>query len=61
VAAAAVAVMAKVPGAAPVSSRLLPSWFDVDTEADLRRLRRELATTSGGPARTAAFVRERVS
>jgi len=41
--------------------RLLPSWFDVDTEADLRRLRRELATTSSGPARTAAFVRELVA
>ena len=37
--------------------RLLPAWFDVDTEADLRRLRAELAA-GGGPARTAAFVRE---
>lgn len=36
--------------------RLLPSWFDVDTAADLRRLRAEIAG-AGGPARTAAFVR----
>jgi rSAM/selenodomain-associated transferase 1 len=38
--------------------RLLPAWFDVDTEADLRRLRDELAVAGGGPTRTAAFVRE---
>jgi rSAM/selenodomain-associated transferase 1 len=38
--------------------QLLPAWFDVDTEADLRRLRAELATVGSGPARTAAFVRE---
>jgi rSAM/selenodomain-associated transferase 1 len=38
--------------------RLLPGWFDVDTADDLRRLRAELATAGGGPARTAAFVRE---
>jgi rSAM/selenodomain-associated transferase 1 len=39
--------------------RLLPPWFDVDTGADLRRLRTELAAAgAGGPARTAAFVRE---
>jgi rSAM/selenodomain-associated transferase 1 len=38
--------------------RLLPAWFDVDTEADLRRLREELALSGRGPARTAAFVRE---
>ena len=37
--------------------RLLPAWFDVDTAADLRRLRAELRA-GGGPARTAAFVRE---
>jgi hypothetical protein len=30
----------------------------VDTADDLRRLRAELATAGGGPARTAAFVRE---
>jgi rSAM/selenodomain-associated transferase 1 len=38
--------------------RLLPAWFDVDTEADLHRLRDELAVAGAGPARTAAFVRE---
>jgi rSAM/selenodomain-associated transferase 1 len=37
---------------------LLPAWFDVDTAADLDRLRAELATAGGGPARTAAFVRD---
>lgn len=35
---------------------LLPSWFDVDTEADLRRLHAELAASRDGPARTRAFV-----
>jgi rSAM/selenodomain-associated transferase 1 len=38
--------------------RLLPAWFDVDTEADFRRLRAELITGGAGPARTVAFVRE---
>jgi len=38
--------------------RLLPAWFDVDTEADLHRLRDELAAGGTGPTRTAAFVRE---
>ena len=37
--------------------RLLPAWFDVDTAADLRRLRAELPAGPGAPARTAAFVR----
>ena len=35
--------------------RLLPRWFDVDTEADLRRLCDEIAV-SGGPWRTAALI-----
>ena len=35
---------------------LLPSWFDVDTEADLRRLHAEMGSDDG-PARTRAFVR----
>ncbi len=35
---------------------LLPPWFDVDTEADLRRLRAEMVKTGSGPARTFAFV-----
>ncbi len=39
-------------------ARLLPPWFDVDTEADLHRLCDELAAGGAGPARTAAFVRE---
>lgn len=39
-----------------LSVHLLPSWFDVDTEADLRRLHAELAASRDGPARTRAFV-----
>ena len=38
------------------SVHLLPPWFDVDTEADLRRLHGELAAGCDGPARTRAFV-----
>jgi uncharacterized protein len=37
--------------------RLLPAWFDVDTEDDLRRLRAEVTTAGEAPARTAAFLR----
>jgi rSAM/selenodomain-associated transferase 1 len=37
---------------------LLPAWFDVDTEADLRRLQEELTTQSTGPRRTLAFLHE---
>ena len=39
-----------------LSVHLLPAWFDVDTEDDLRRLHREM--TAGGlrPLRTYAFV-----
>jgi hypothetical protein len=40
-----------------LSVHLLPRWFDVDTEPDLRRLHAELAARTGGPRRTAAFVR----
>jgi rSAM/selenodomain-associated transferase 1 len=36
---------------------LLPPWFDVDTEADLRRLHHELTGNGDGPRRTRAFVR----
>ena len=36
---------------------LLPQWFDVDTETDLRRLHKELVTAGAGPPRTTAFVR----
>jgi rSAM/selenodomain-associated transferase 1 len=39
-----------------LSVRLLPPWFDVDTAADLARLRTELIGLAT-PARTAAFVR----
>jgi uncharacterized protein len=35
--------------------RLLPRWFDVDTQADLRRLCEEVSA-GGGPWRTAALV-----
>jgi hypothetical protein len=35
---------------------VLPPWFDVDTEADLTRLRDELALGGHGPARTRAFL-----
>ena len=40
-----------------LSLHLLPAWFDVDTEADLRRLHAAMAS-NGGPPRTLAFVRE---
>ena len=37
---------------------LLPTWYDVDTPADLERLRAELAASGAGKApRTAAFLR----
>jgi uncharacterized protein len=36
---------------------LLPAWFDVDTEADLSRLRRSLEGGHGRPSRTRAFLR----
>jgi hypothetical protein len=35
--------------------RQLPRWFDVDTEADLRRLR-DAIVAGGGPPRTAALM-----
>lgn len=37
-------------------THLLPSWFDVDTEPDLRRLHAEMTATGGGPTHTFAFV-----
>ena len=40
-----------------LSVHLLPPWFDVDTEADLRRLRAALAPGNDGPRRTAEFLR----
>lgn len=39
-----------------LTTHLLPAWFDVDTEPDLRRLHAEMRT-GGGPGRTLAFVR----
>lgn len=39
----------------------LPTWFDVDTEADLIRLRDTLTDETTGPLRTAALVRELVT
>jgi hypothetical protein len=38
--------------------RLLPEWFDVDTEDDLRRLRDAMRADRRGPARTFAFVQD---
>jgi hypothetical protein len=37
-------------------THLLPTWFDVDTEPDLRRLRQEMMAAGGGPRRTFTFV-----
>jgi uncharacterized protein len=37
---------------------LLPTWFDVDTEADLARLHAELRPGDPGLPRTSAFVRQ---
>ena len=39
-----------------LSVHLLPPWFDVDTEADLRRLRAALPAGNDGPRRTAEFL-----
>ena len=35
---------------------VLPAWFDVDTEGDLRRLHTEMRASAGVPTRTFAFV-----
>jgi rSAM/selenodomain-associated transferase 1 len=37
-------------------THLLRSWFDIDTEPDLRRLHREMTAAGTGPGRTFAFV-----
>jgi rSAM/selenodomain-associated transferase 1 len=37
---------------------VLPTWFDVDTAEDLRRLHREIELQGRGPRRTCALVRE---
>jgi uncharacterized protein len=39
-------------------THLLPAWFDIDTEPDLRRLHAEMMARGGGPRRTFAFVRD---
>ena len=39
-------------------THVLPAWFDVDTAADLVRLRDALAEQSTGPPRTMALIRE---
>ena len=39
-------------------THVLATWFDVDTEADLLRLQREIANQHTGPRRTIALVRE---
>lgn len=41
-----------------LSVHVLPRWFDVDTEADLRRLGADMTADHDGPRRTYAFVRE---
>lgn len=40
-----------------LSVHLLPPWFDVDTEADLRRLHADLSAGGDGPRRTSAFLK----
>jgi rSAM/selenodomain-associated transferase 1 len=42
--------------AAGLRVRLLPRWFDVDGEEDLRRLAADLRATGSGPERTRAFL-----
>jgi uncharacterized protein len=39
-------------------THLLPVWFDIDTEPDLRRLYEGMTAANAGPARTFAFVRD---
>jgi hypothetical protein len=41
-----------------LSVHVLPQWFDVDTEADLRRLHADMTAGTHGPPRTYAFVRQ---
>jgi len=41
-----------------LSVHILPRWFDVDTEADLRRLHADMTAGARGPRRTNVFVRE---
>jgi uncharacterized protein len=41
-----------------LSVHVLPQWFDVDTEADLRRLYTHMAARTHNPQRTYALVRQ---
>ena len=41
-----------------LSVHVLPHWFDVDTEADLRRLHADMTAGSHNPPRTYALVRQ---
>ena len=41
-----------------LSVHILPQWFDVDTEADLRRLYADMTARSHSPQRTYALVRQ---
>jgi rSAM/selenodomain-associated transferase 1 len=41
-----------------LSVHVLPQWFDVDTEADLRRLHADMTAGTSHPQRTSAFVRQ---
>jgi len=41
-----------------LSVHVLPQWFDVDTEMDLRRLYADITATAHGPQRTYVFVRQ---
>ncbi len=38
-------------------AHVLPTWFDVDTERDLTRLRDEMKTDGSGPRRTFTLLR----
>ena len=40
-----------------LSVHLLPRWFDVDTEADLRRLHADVTARGDGPRRTSEFLK----
>jgi rSAM/selenodomain-associated transferase 1 len=41
-----------------LSVHVLPQWFDVDTEADLGRLRADMTAGAHNPRRTYAFLRQ---
>lgn len=41
-----------------LSVHVLPQWFDVDTDADLRRLHADMTTGADLPQRTYVFVRQ---